>query len=189
MPTPRDDPRILLDWQAYRDRRTRENANLWQVCRELAERYDCAPITVRYHIDQSYQERKMEADRAKAARRYARLKHKRAYEKQYRRITRHPGEYLARVFESRGQAEINTIVAEFRSLADDLPFTSRLITRLLRKYETDQRQGRARGPPWLREAEPGIWAYNDKVLPYPTGPYDADPPDYHGQDAGETEST
>jgi len=158
--------RTIEEWQTYRDRRITEGASLWRIASELAREHCTATVYLylnpeargrsRLSSRLSYRRRNPiphrftvgNADRRQYARLYHELSAKRRlYEKYYRRITRHPNRYLDQIFQSRTEADLETITVEIRTFTENVRFTPRTIERILTSYSTAQQQHYPRRPP------------------------------------------
>ena len=102
----------------------------------------------------------LRSERRVRSRRQRPKKYTRRYARNYYRLTKHPERYLAKVFDSRVEADIDTITAEVRHLAERTPFKSITVERVLRRYADGQRARTIRGPPYLHEVTPGVWRYS-----------------------------
>ena len=161
MPTPSDDPGIACQWRDFwQARKEQGGATLQRVLQDLAERYECHPSTVQYHLDPNYSRMKKALNRKENRQRYpggTRMKDKAKYERNYRRVTRNPGRYLALVFESVAAADLDTITREIRQLSEDVNFQPSTVFRVLTRFQSEC-QERIRGPPYLYRVN-NHWRY------------------------------
>lgn len=185
MPSWRFGDDVVGEWRRYREERFQNNeVSLNQVCLELAEQYSCHPSTIRFHLDPAHANQERIRSRARSRRRYAYLKQKkqyarnrwltrrskpafidskRAYEKQYRRLTRNPRRYLSQIFSNdRTEAGLTEITNDIREICNGVRFQPSTILRILENYEEAQQNGnpKCRGPPYLERVNLFEWRYS-----------------------------
>lgn len=76
----------------------------------------------------------------------------RRYNRNMQRLTVHPERFLAKIFDSMKQGSVQDIVECLPELTEGTCFGPKLVGKLLAKYATE-----VRGPPYIREVEPGVY--------------------------------
>ena len=74
------------------------------------------------------------------------------YNRNFRRLTVHPEKFLTEIFDSIKQGSVQDIAERLPELTEGVHFGSKLVKRLLTEYVAE-----ARGPPYIREIEPGVY--------------------------------
>lgn len=161
-------PATLQRWRDYRDKRITEGVTHWAVARELAGEY--AVSTIYLHVHEAFRDRLNAARRAQYRLGNSRSEplktdHQSRYRRNYSRVTRNPVRFLAAIFADRDEADLQTITHETRGLAEGVNFQPATIRRILDDFATGQRDGRIRGPPFLQEIRPLVWAYSNERVP------------------------
>ena len=166
MSAPRRHPRSKqIEWIRYRDARLAEGAGVWTIAREISILDEVLAITVYDYIRPDSPQVHYDDPELRALRKIPIEIHNLTYQRQYRRLTRHPKRYLDSIFLPRGPPPESLTTAEItqkiRRRCERVAFGEGMIERLLRRYEEGQRQGQFPGPPHLREIEEGVWCYQE----------------------------
>lgn len=140
---------ILHEWQKKFTFERASGAKKEEAYRIIAKAYNVSPWTVRYYLDPRYKDSNLNSKRKQ----YKKRVRLRRYQRNYHRLLRRPERYLATVFEGRNQLTVDKIASCTPDFFEGVHFRSDTIKKQLDRYTTQQR-----GPPYIQEVKPGVYA-------------------------------
>ncbi len=155
------------EWQQYFDGQASFGKPKWQIYKEIGERWDVHPYTVCDYFErdkrrawgrESWKRRRqrlieqMELDYRSRTDFSART----IYNRQYRRVTRHPERYIPRLVRGSEPVDLDHITDQIPRLTEGVRFWKRTVERIIEKYMNGLEKGRIRGPS-IEEIEPGVY--------------------------------
>jgi len=145
-------PALAAEWSGILEDALATGEKKSNVFKRISDQYGVSFTCVRYHLNPVYRIRSL-ADQHE---RYARRKHALRYQKHYHRLLRCPGRYLAKVFGSTAEASTSEIADHVADLTEGV-IGERMVQRMVDRYVDE-----ARGPPFLEQAEPGVYRRLDR---------------------------